>query len=570
MAQSSGRVPMLDETGRFPDRFAPPSVAADKADAETARTGAETARTGAETARAGAEAAQAAAEAVPTTNDGITSGLVEDTGSDTRAALNATYAAARRAVYGPRWVFDGDSITFNGLSTVLGNQDRSRSWTSEMARQSMGRIRYIFNAAVSGYRSDQILARFDAFVAPQNPDVVLLTIGTNDIGQGFTMASWLANVQAYYDKCKAIGADLVIGAVWPTDATDVAGRGATTRTWNTALYDWASTNKVQVIGWDSLADPITGGWPAGWSGDNLHPSVVGAVAYATIGKFGWQSVEPKAGPANIRRATMNGADGLANGMLTATAIQAPPNLTAGTPDTASGTLPAGTYSYKYTSRTYWGESLPSAERQVTLSGTGKITITNSTVSGSRGYRVYRKAPGDSTWKYLTFLSPSTVTSFVDDGSIAAGADMSGVDTSPYPTGLVAGGSSVKAIGPVILTEAGVKGNIFRLMPNESGTGTAPNDYFAVTVVPGEVWSASTLIRTSGSAEGVFVIRFRDAGNVLLGSVIVARDRMINGWGLAHHQITVPANAATARVGFELFDNAAGYADFAEAQFRKIS
>ncbi|BCW47889.1 SGNH/GDSL hydrolase family protein [Arthrobacter sp. StoSoilB13] len=111
------------------------------------------------------------------------------------AALNASYAQARRAVYGPRWVFDGDSITINGFSTVLGNQDRSRSWTSEMARQSMGRIRFVFNAAVAGYRSDQVLARFDTYVAPQNPDVVLLTIGTNDIGQGYTMASWLANVQ---------------------------------------------------------------------------------------------------------------------------------------------------------------------------------------------------------------------------------------------------------------------------------------------------------------------------------------------------------------------------------------
>ncbi|WP_224089692.1 hypothetical protein [Arthrobacter sp. StoSoilB13] len=362
----------------------------------------------------------------------------------------------------------------------------------------------------------------------------------------------------------------MIGAIWPTDATDVAGRGATTRTWNTALYDWANTNKVQIIGWDSLADPVTGGWPAGWSTDSLHPNTVGAVAYATIGKFGWNSVEPKAGPPNIRRATMNGADGLANGMLTATAPQAAPNLTAGTADTASGTLPAGTYSYKYTSRTYWGESLPSAERQVTLGGTGKITITNTTVSGSRGYRVYRKAPGDSTWKFLTFISLNTTTSFVDDGSLVAGADMSGIDTSPYPVGLTIGGSSVKTIGPVLTTETGVKGNIFRLMPNESGTGTAPNDYYAVSVVPGEVWTASVLIRTSGLAEGMFVIRFRDASSVLLGSVVVARDRMVNGWGLAHHQITIPANAATARVSFELFDNSSGYAEFAEVQFRKIS
>jgi len=490
-----------------------------------------------------------------------------------KAEAVATYAPARRAVYGPRWVFDGDSITWNGLATVLGNQDRSRSWTSEMARLSMGRIRYVYNAAVPGYRVDQILARFDTYVAPQDPDVVLLTIGTNDIGAARSMALWLADIQSYYDKCKAIGADLVLGAIWPTDATDVALRGATTRTWNTALYAWANANNVQVIQWDTLADPITGGWPAGWSPDNLHPSTAGSVAYPTIGKFGWQSVEPKTGPPNIRRAVMNGADGLANGLLASlVAPLAAPNLTAGTADTASGTLPAGDYSYKYTSRTYWGESLPSAERLVTLGATGRITITNQnlTSSGARGYRVYRKAPGDATWKYLTTLTPSTTTSFTDDGTLVPGADMAGVDTSPYPTGLAVGSTSFKTIGPVITTEPGVKGNIFRLLPNESGTGTAPNDYFAVTVAAGEVWSASALVRASGSAEPVFVVRLRNGANALMGSIIISRDRSINGWGLAHHQITIPADAVTARVSVELSDNSAGYAEFAEVQFRKIS
>ncbi|WP_427017886.1 right-handed parallel beta-helix repeat-containing protein [Pseudarthrobacter sp. P1] len=45
----------------------------------------------AEEARAGAQAAQAAAEAVPTTNDGITAGLIGTPASATAAALNATY-----------------------------------------------------------------------------------------------------------------------------------------------------------------------------------------------------------------------------------------------------------------------------------------------------------------------------------------------------------------------------------------------------------------------------------------------------------------------------------------------
>lgn len=43
-------------------------------------------------AQVAAEAAQAAAEAVPTTNDGIAAGLINDEASSTRAALNASFA----------------------------------------------------------------------------------------------------------------------------------------------------------------------------------------------------------------------------------------------------------------------------------------------------------------------------------------------------------------------------------------------------------------------------------------------------------------------------------------------
>jgi hypothetical protein len=431
----------------------------------------------------------------------------------------------------------------------------------------MGRIRYVYNAGVAGTRIDQMLAKFDTVVAPQKPDVVVLTAGTNDIGQGRTMAQWLADLNSYLAKVQKLGAQLIVGAIWPSDTNDPVNRSATARTWNTELYKWAAENNVQVLPWDTLCDPFTGGWPTGWSSDGLHPGLLDS--YAQIGKLGWNTVSPRVGTPNLRRAISNGADNLPNGFFSLTAAQAPPNLTAGTSSTASGTLPAGTYSYKYTSRTYWGESLPSAERQVTLAGTGNITITNSTVSGSRGYRVYRKAPGDTTWKYLTYLSTSTTTTFNDTGALTATTDISNTDTSRYPTGLIGGSSSVHTIGPVTTTEAGIRGNIFRILPYESTTNF-PNDYYQLNVTPGDTYSMSALVRSTGTAEAVFVARFRDGSNVTVGQVYVARDRMTNGWGLAHVQFVVPPNAATVRIGFELADGTStGYGEFAEVQFRKI-
>src|SRR5205823_4445313 len=127
---------------------------------------------------------------------------------------------------------------------------------------------------------------FDADVAPHNPDVVLLTVGTNDIGAAVSMALWLSNLDAYLAKCHAIGAKLVVGAIWPTDEnTIVPGRTVTTATWNTALYTWAAANNVTIVPWNQLADPVTGGWPAGWSSDQIHPTLLDS--YSQIGTFGW-------------------------------------------------------------------------------------------------------------------------------------------------------------------------------------------------------------------------------------------------------------------------------------------
>jgi len=89
------------------------------------------------------------------------------------------------------------------------------------------------------------------------------------------------------------------------------------------------------------------------------------------------------------------------------------------------------------------------------------------------------------------------------------------------------------------------------------------------VVPGEVYSVSALVRSGGSVEPQFMVRFRDSGNAVVGQFYVARDRMINGFGLAPARIPIHANTATASASIELTDSSAGYADFAEVQFRKV-
>ena len=104
MTAAYGDVPLLDpDTGRFPDDFAPPSVAAAVTDAQTARQGAEDALADAvelvgdvtvwDARVAAAEAAAVAAEAVVPTTDAAVRAAFETTGSASDAYLAGKIAS---------------------------------------------------------------------------------------------------------------------------------------------------------------------------------------------------------------------------------------------------------------------------------------------------------------------------------------------------------------------------------------------------------------------------------------------------------------------------------------------
>lgn len=97
MAVQQARVPVLDETGRFPDAYAPPSVAADAQAAQAARAGAESARDGAQEARTGAETARGQAEVArqgaETALAGVPSAVEGAVGQQVEAAQSAATGA---------------------------------------------------------------------------------------------------------------------------------------------------------------------------------------------------------------------------------------------------------------------------------------------------------------------------------------------------------------------------------------------------------------------------------------------------------------------------------------------
>ena len=510
------------------------------------------------------------------------------TGGVTASALAAALApelpipdaAPRYAVPSPRLVVDGDSITLGATTNNVngsGNQDRAKAWPTYMEQASDGRVNLVYNAAVSGQRSDQMLTRFDTIVAPLAPSVVLATAGTNDLGQGVPMETWLANMEAYRAKVAAIGATLIVGTVYPTSSNSPEGRSAAVPVWNAALRTWAEANAVRVVGFDAFTDPITKGWPTGWSTDAIHPTQ--GDAPQQIGVFAWEAVADLFGPQVVGTARRFGAGGLDNGLFDGATNLAAPNATVA-PTVGTGTLPAGTYSYRVSTRAYMGESALSAPAGVVLSGTGQVTVTIPAVTGNRGYRVYRRGPADFDWRLIgTPASSASAVTFVDDGTATPGDAATGVDTSWQPTAASLVQNSNFRIGGGLFTDETVRGRVLRLRTRED---TGAENGFLLTgpasvaggATPGDVWELSGLVRGDGRNPGMVRVRLR-SGTTQVALIKAFDDVPLPGrqWGRFHLRYTIPVGVDNSvpllTVGPKLGADE-GYLEFAELRLVKVA
>ncbi|MFB9647077.1 SGNH/GDSL hydrolase family protein, partial [Microbacterium terregens] len=99
-----------------------------------------------------------------------------------------------------QWVVFGDSHTAStgdAATTTLQNRcmDSYHFWASYYLD---GGLTQVYNAGINGNTSAQALARIDADVIAKLPNGGLCTVmlGTNDIIQGVTLATFQANMQA--------------------------------------------------------------------------------------------------------------------------------------------------------------------------------------------------------------------------------------------------------------------------------------------------------------------------------------------------------------------------------------
>jgi len=193
----------------------------------------------------------------------------------------AVAAAGNGQFLGGRyWGFVGDSIT-NRSGALAG-----RAFV-DLVPHMVG-TRYIASTTnptgiastvegVPGQTSDGMVNRFAGILAKGVQGICLLA-GTNDVGQGVTVSTFLANMTKMLNMARAAGVPMVVGTVPPrSSAAGTATQHRDIVGFNISLHSWAAQHGVPLAPvYAYLVDNTTGYLTAAYdSGDGVHPSTAG-------------------------------------------------------------------------------------------------------------------------------------------------------------------------------------------------------------------------------------------------------------------------------------------------------
>ena len=124
-----------------------------------------------------------------------------------------------------------------------------------------------------GWHSDEVLERIDDWVAHANPDIVLMHLGTNDIGSGQDIMQTRNEIESIIERLRAhnAGIHILLAAIIPVDHASAAVR---IREFNSSLSDLAQeldSDHSRVL----LVDQFTGFNAVLDTYDGIHPNVQG-------------------------------------------------------------------------------------------------------------------------------------------------------------------------------------------------------------------------------------------------------------------------------------------------------
>jgi lysophospholipase L1-like esterase len=134
----------------------------------------------------------------------------------------------------------------------------------------------VLNRGVNGERSAEIRMRFTRDVAPENPDVVVILAGVNDVYQGCATESVQRELDGMYDLARASKIPLVACSIIPYN-TATPEQNARMRAVNAWIRDYAGRHDDCVTFCDTRTAVAAAGDPDRLlsSPDDLHPSPEG-------------------------------------------------------------------------------------------------------------------------------------------------------------------------------------------------------------------------------------------------------------------------------------------------------
>ncbi|MBB3691440.1 SGNH/GDSL hydrolase family protein [Sphingomonas sp. BK580] len=133
----------------------------------------------------------------------------------------------------------------------------------------------------SGFQADTANAWSPAnALATYAPSLTVINLGTNDLNQGQTLATFLANESTIIDKAQLSG-DVIV--IWPAVAGTTAGGGtdATRAAWKPQLRALAASKGALFLDEEAMFGGRVGAQSGGWFSDDLHEAAPAAFAEAS-------------------------------------------------------------------------------------------------------------------------------------------------------------------------------------------------------------------------------------------------------------------------------------------------
>lgn len=141
---------------------------------------------------------------------------------------------------------------------------------------------YSVNGGVGGENSSQLLVRIPGIIS-SGAQTLFVLIGTNDAGQGVSVASYAANIQAIKALADQANVGFSIGTVPPRLAGQPAGAIALTNSYNMWLRTWTATNGILLVDvWGALVDITLGTTRADLNSDGVHLNDAGHLEMAKV------------------------------------------------------------------------------------------------------------------------------------------------------------------------------------------------------------------------------------------------------------------------------------------------